>query len=553
MSQEQFSLDPECPGEHQHQTQSSERISIGNGYALEWNTATILTVYRYGVPYKTTQITAGIDRRRLAVELVLECGVSKSWLAEALHVSRQSIDNWLGTFRNAGFEGLLNSTKHRSSHPDQPGRPTGNKARQLEAERKQTREEAQRRQLGIECDLAEAEKTECGDESERAEVFNETYAFQENRYAGGFVYWGIFQKRFGFMELCESFYGKLSVVVYLFAMMMIHQITSVEHLKTVFKREFGKVLGIGRLWSKPIIWKLIYAACELQGSLAFLRGFFHRQARKGCVALAWLYLDGHFLPYYGQEPVHKGYDTQRGQMMPGQTEMYVHDACAQIVYVEVQEGKGDLKAMMTRMSEEWVVYLGGTPPLIVVDREGWGIEHFLSLKGCRFVTWEKFSDPQELAALSEEMFALSFMVHDTPYQAYEEQKEYRDTKGHRITLRRIVMWNTRTGKRVACVAPQEVDEDTVTVATAMLGRWGCSENSFKWMGTRWNMQYNPVIDASEDSERQEIVNPEQTNVQRDLTRLKTRLASCERQLGQLPVSTKKDGSLRTSKKRERLQ
>ncbi len=111
MSQEHIPLEPESPGDGQHQTPSSESISIGNGYALEWNTAKILTVYRYGVPYKTTQLNAGIDRRRLTVELVFECGVSKSQLAEALHASRQSIDNWLATFKNAGFEGLVNSTK----------------------------------------------------------------------------------------------------------------------------------------------------------------------------------------------------------------------------------------------------------------------------------------------------------------------------------------------------------------------------------------------------------------------------------------------------------
>jgi len=544
MSQEQFALESESLG--QNQTKYSEHIFIDDGYALEWNTATMVTVYRYGVPYKTTQIKAGIDRRRLVVELVLECGVSKSKLAEALHVSRQSIDNWLATFKKAGFEGLLNSTKNRDG---QSQRATGNKARQLEAERKERREEAQRQQLTIEF----SGSRECGDESESSEVFNETYEFQENRYAGGFLYWGIFQDRFGFMELCESFYGKLSTVLYLFAMMLVHRIQSVEQLKTVFKREFGRLLGLKQLWSKPGLWKLIHAACVLKRSIGFLNGFFQRQARKGVVALEWLYVDGHFVPYYGQEQLHKGYYTQRGQMMPGQTEMYVHDVCGQIVYVEIQEGKGDVKAMMQRMSEEWAAYIGGTAPLIVVDREGWGVEHFLSLKGHRFVTWEKFSEAEKLAAIPDEVFGPAFMMHETLYQTYEEQKVYRDNKGHSISLRRIVIWNKQTDKRVACVAPNEVQEDSITVACAILGRWGCSENSFKHMGTRWNMHYNPVIDASQDSEQQDIVNPEYRNGQQALKRLKKRLASCERELGKLPLTTKKDGSLRKSKKRERLQ
>lgn len=70
MSQEQFTLESACPGQNQHQPTSSEPIPIGNGYAIEWNTATILTVYRDGVPYKTTQIKGGIDRRCFTGELV---------------------------------------------------------------------------------------------------------------------------------------------------------------------------------------------------------------------------------------------------------------------------------------------------------------------------------------------------------------------------------------------------------------------------------------------------------------------------------------------------
>ncbi len=540
MSQEVFV--PEFPA--QTDTKHSERFLIGNGYALEWKTKTMLMVSLYGIPSKTIVIREGIDRRRLAVELVLECGVSKSKLAEALNVSRQSIDNWINTYKKAGFEGLINSTKTGGT-----GRPRGNKARQLEAERKQAREEAQRQQLSIEFQKDD----ERGDDTEGSEVFDETYDFQENRYAGGFLYWGIFQHRFNFMELCESFYGKLSVVVYLFAMMLVQRINSVEGLKTIFKREFGTLLGIGRLWSKPVLWTMIHAACGLKSSAAFLRGFFHRQARKGVVALGWLYLDGHFIPYYGKDHLHKGYYTQRGQMMAGQTEMYVHDVCGQIVYVEAQEGKGDLKGMMRRVSEEWAAYIGESSPLIVVDREGWGVEHFLSLQGCRFVTWEKWSKAEELAAIPDEAFGAAFTLHERLYQAYEEQKEYRDQKGNCISLRRIVIWNRSSGKRSACVAPLEVQEESTTIACAMLGRWGCSENSFKWMGSRWNMHYNPVLASSQDSERQEIVNPEHRRLKQEAACLKKELATCERQLGQIPMTTKNDGTLRKSKKRERFQ
>ena len=256
--------------------------------------------------------------------------------------------------------------------------------------------------------------------------------------------------------------------------------------------------------------------------------------------------------YYGKHQVHKSYYTQRDTMMPGQTAMFVHDCLGQIVYFEIQEGKGDLKEMMRRMSRKWSAYIGDTPPLIISDRESWGVEHFLSMSGYRFVTWEKFSKAEELASIPEEAFGEVFRVNDKKYQAYEDKKVYSDDKGNSIELRRIVIWNRSTGRRLACVT-QDEQEDTITIAIAMLGRWGCSENSFKHMGERFNMHYNPVVDASKESDNQKISNPEVNKLKKEIGVVKKKLAKCERQLGRLPLTTNKDGSLRKSKKREKLQ
>lgn len=525
------------------------RIPVGNGYSIEWVSDKHLIVYRYGVPYKKTEIRAAIDRRRLVVELVLEGGVTKSRLAEALNISRQSIDTWNETFKKAGFEGLVNSYKgSRASGREENSEklPRGNKARQLEDERRRKREELEKQQLIIDFELSES-----GDERDQADVFNERHEFQETRYAGGFLYWGIFQHVYGFMELCESYLGRYAVVVYLFAMMLVHGIGSVEQLKTVFKHEFGKLIGVKQLFSKPTLWKMIHGACALQASKSFIEGFFKRQAINGLVALYWLYIDGHFIPYYGEERIHKGFYTQRDQMMPGQTEMFVHDCHGQIVYFEIQEGKGDIKEMMRRMSDKWSSYIGETPPLIIVDRESWGVGHFLSMDGYRFVTWEKYSKPEEIDSIPDKDFGDVFHVNEKEYQAYEDKKEYKDDKGNSIELRRIVMWNKSTGRRVVCVA-QDEKEDTITLARAMLGRWGCSENSFKHMGERCNMHYNPVVDVSKESENQDVANPEQKRLKGELSQLKRKLTKCERELGRLPITTNKDGSPRKSKKRDRL-
>ena len=298
--------------------------------------------------------------------------------------------------------------------------------------------------------------------------------------------------------------------------------------------------------------KLIHNLCALETSKSLIRSFFHYQAKKGLVALHWLYIDGHFVPYYGKERVHSGFYTQRDQMVPGQTEMHVHDCHGQMVYFELQEGKGDLKEMIRTMSQEWLAYVGNVPPLVIADREAWGVENFIRMGRYRFVAWEKFSKPQELASIPDEYFGSEFIVNNKVYQAFEEKKTYRDNKGNSVELRRIVIWNKTSNKRVACVC-QDEQEDTVAIATAMLGRWGCSENTFKHMGDRINMHYNPVVDASKESEKQEIANPLLAKLKKEISRLRKRLAKIERDLGRMPLTQNKDGSLRKSKKREGLQ
>jgi transposase len=544
----------------------SNWISIGNGYSIEWVTKNLIIIYRHGIPFKKVQITAQIEKRRIAVELVLECGVGRQKLAGALEISRQSLNNWIDTYKRSGLEGLVNSykgSKRKGREEKADKLPTGNKARELEEERRERREEIQWNQLEIGIVIKDVEgikgKGEIETEGEidegkrERELFEERYGFEENRYAGGLIYWGIFQHFFGIMEHCSYYIGHYSIVVYIFCMMMVQKITAVEQLKTVFKEEFGKIIGLKRLYSKPVLWEKIREVCSLGKSKLLIKGFFHRQAERGIVVLYWLYIDGHFIPYYGKEKVRSGYYTQRDEMMPGQTEMFVHDCNGRIVYFEIEEGKGDLKEMMIRMSKEWSGYMGGSKPLIIADRESWGVEHFISMKGYRFVTWEKFSKREELGKIGEEEFGEIFEVNGRRYQVYEDKKRYSDEKGSRIELRRVVIWNKETNKRCACVTQIEEKEDTIGIARAMLGRWGCSENSFKHMGDRCNMHYNPLLDTTEDSENQEISNPDYRELKKKVREIKKKLEKVERNIGRLPLTVKQDRTVRQSKRRDNLQ
>lgn len=521
-------------------------IQIGNGFGIKIIENKV-NIYRNGLWLKEIEIKSGLDKRVLVVDLVEKFGVSKMKLSKALSVSRTSIDTWVKVYRQKGSEGLVNSSKKGVGRKKMSVvRPEGNKFEEIGQDNKRQRLLLEKQNLKIQ--FPEPEPTQ---ETEKQEHFNQEQEYRENRYAGSFLYWAVIQHQFKFMQSVEFIFGGYSTVIYLFVMMHVNRISSIEQIKTVFKKEFGCLLGLHKLFSIPNLWKMIHEAVALKKSPALRKHFFYYQMRKGLVSLWYLFIDGHFIPYTGKEKVHKNFHTQRAMMEPGQNEIFIHDIQGRIVYFDLQEGKGNMLEVIKEQSKIIAPYLGNEPPLFVADKEIWGVDKFLSLQNCRFITWEKNTNVEETGSIDAGLFSEPFELNNTEYQVYETSKVYKNIKGSSIKLRRIVIWNKKTGKRPVAVALDEY-EDTLTLAKAMLNRWGKSENSFKHMGNRTKMHYNPVIEISRDSQNQEIINPQFIKLDKELSKLKHQLSKTERNIGQKPITQKKDGSIRKNQSRDYL-
>lgn len=521
-------------------------IQIGNTIGIKVKENKVI-VYRNGVLLKNVEIKSGLDRRIFVVDLIEKSGVSKLKLSKALSISRTSIDTWIKVYRRHGTEGLVNSSKKGVGRKKvSMVRPEGNKFEEIGQDNKRQRLLLEKQNLKIQ--FPEPVPTPG---TEKQEPFNQEQSYSENRYAGSFLYWAAVQHHFKFMQSVESVFGRYSTVIYLFVMMHVNRIGSMEQFKTVFKKEFGILLGLPKLPSAPKLWKMVHEAVSLKKSLSLRLQFFKYQMQKGLVSLWHLFIDGHFIPYTGKEKIHKNFHTQRAMMEPGQNEIFVHDIQGRIVYFDLQEGKGNMLEVIKEQSKTIAPYLGDTPPLFVADKEIWGVDKFLSLQDCRFVTWEKNTNVEETGLIDAGLFSEPFELNNTEYQVYETSKVYKDIKGSRIELRRIVIWNKKTGKRPVAVALDEY-EDAPTLAKAMLNRWGKSENSFKHMGNRTRMHYNPVIEISRDSQNQEMPNPQYIKLNKGLSSLKRQLFTTERKIGQKPITQNKDGRIRKNLSRDDL-
>ncbi len=349
---------------------------IGNGYSLKkMPDNNFVCLYNNGRFIKKQPLNPAIEKRMFVVDIVERHGVIKRKLAYSLGISRQSIDNWIDTYRKHGVTGLVNNTK--DSWKTNPKRFTGNKARDLEQERKVASQQLEKAQLKI--NFEQEIKVAIQHTKHAQDLYRQEFDYQENRYSGSMIYLAILISKFNFLNQLSSLVNNYLWIPLMFVMMHVNKILSIEQFKTVYKKEFGQIIGIEKLSSLVGIRFGIWELVKLKQASKGTEKFFKTQIINGVVSLWRIFLDGHLVPYSGKEKIHKAHSTQRSLMMPGQTEFFGHDSGGNIVYFDIQEGRGDMLESLRSVSSLIKPYNYHSVPLVVVDRELWGVDKFLSI------------------------------------------------------------------------------------------------------------------------------------------------------------------------------
>ena len=563
------------------------RFAIGRAYELHLprGPRSKAQVYHRGALLKEVDLGEKAQRQLLVIELI-QLGVTKSKLAKALKLSRQTLHNYRASYNAFGVEGLLHGYKpsesksretQRRMHVDQ--RRPGTKARELERMRKQARDalpknaeldlDPPRYQLE-EVALEEALKT--GEEQPQAERSPTTLPQEElpfarnhegcaSRYAGLFILLFPLLTQWRWLDKIFSRFGRQWRIFMVFLLMSGLNVRSIEQLKHIRQDEAGRLLGLGSLPSLPTLWGWFHRVADKACSESLTSDLFDDQIDRGLVGARLWFTDGHLLPYTGKQSVHASYNTQRRMPVPGQTNLVTCDERGRIVRFDIQEGKGDLRAAIVRVGQYGKVRTGQAP-IQVFDREGHGAEFFSRLldNDIAFATWEKHADKKRLDAIEEAAFTHRVEFNAKDYRILEENKpmvhEWTDKSGeqkkHRFDLRRIVIWNLSSKRRTSGLCwDGEQGNDIETLARAILQRWGASENTFKHLNERHPLHYHPGFGLGE-SEKQEIDHPQRKAIGVELKSIQTRLARSYKQLSKTRPSTNKDGTPRANGKYQNL-
>ena len=551
------------------QDDQEQKYALGKGFVLAFSEGEKkqCKLLHYDNPIKRVDLSDKVAKKLLVIEAV-ELGVIQSQLADALGISRQTIHNYRETHKYFGMEGLIHGYNpadskslevQRKLHGSE--RAQGNKAEQVAAIRAEQRavEKAQRESVQAGMNFSFGDNDRSRKVAAEQQPFSQNHAWEATRYAGLFLYWIALIARWNWLHLIMGHFGETWRIFAVFLLMSGRNIRSIEQLKHVRKREAGRVLGLGRLASKTIVWEWFYEAVRSGLARTLLKDYFRHQVRSGLIGLWIWFTDGHLLPYTGKEKVHYSYNTQRRMPVPGRTSQVTCDATGRIVDFVIEEGKGEMKQQILDVVEQWLPELPARP-IAVFDREGYDSGFFSKLVKAEqpFVTWDKNVDAKRLESIPHERFTRPFQFNGKHYRVLEEEKSFRyaenkEAPEHTFTLRHLVIWNCTSNRRTTGLAYNgAITLSTEEATRGILSRWGASENTFKHIQNRHPLHYHPGFKWVE-SERQEIANPQIKEKSHLLARLGKTFDRLLRKLTKTPESKNKDGTPRHNSRRQRLE
>ncbi len=226
-----------------------ERYAIARDLVLTISGQTAM-LYRASIYIRTVDLSDKTARQLFIVEIIEEEGAMKSRVAQALKISRQTIDNYLAIKKHFGTEGLVrgysvpeskSKQKQRELHVQE--RPSGNKAEIVAEIRRQEIEQRERENRNLAFSFEGVGKV--GQIGSEDQIFSQCHDWKETRYAGVFAYLVTLISGWKWLEMVMGHFGNAYKIFIVFVLMAARNIRSIEQLKNVRLAEAGVLLGWG--------------------------------------------------------------------------------------------------------------------------------------------------------------------------------------------------------------------------------------------------------------------------------------------------------------------
>jgi transposase len=323
---------------------------------------------------------------------------------------------------------------------------------------------------------------------------------------------------------------------------------SMEDFKRAYPEEFGVLVGRAQSPSLFTLRRFLHKVRELGKGEALIDEFAVGYLKSGLTAWGVMYIDGHFLPYYGLYPITKGWHGVRQIPMKGSYNFLTVDEHFAPWLFLIRSWSEDLLQKIPeliekakRIGEQAGVSQERLDRLIVVfDREGYSAELYRYLDGkdqgagkrrALFISWAKYSD-KWVNDLAEEQFnrmaQVTYAIRKAEAIPYLETTRTMSKYGK---IRAVVIQNGRDKKRAAIYTNGVEEISGERIVQLICRRWG-EENAIKELLHKHQINYTPGYVLEELEAQPQVDNPEVKELKKqraglvsELNRLKIELAN----------------------------
>jgi len=323
---------------------------------------------------------------------------------------------------------------------------------------------------------------------------------------------------------------------------------SVEDFKRAYSEEFGVLVGRSQSPSLFTLRRFLHKVRELGHGEALIDEFALTYLKSGLAAWGVMYIDGHFMPYYGLHPIGKGWHGVRQMPMKGSYNFLAVDerfapwlflirSSAEDLLQKIPEliEKARKLGQQAGVSSERLAQL-----IVIFDREGYSAELYRYLDGkdqgegkrrALFISWAKYAD-KWVKDYTEQEFNRVALVKYQIEQAQEiKYLETTRSMSKYGKIRAVVIQSG--GNKQRCAIYTNATEEQIggeRIVELICRRWG-EENAIKELMHKHLINYTPGYVLEELDQQPLVDHPKVKELKKqraglvsELNRLKIELA-----------------------------
>ena len=335
---------------------------------------------------------------------------------------------------------------------------------------------------------------------------------------------------------------------------------SMEDFKRAYPEEYGVLVGRAQSPSLFTLRRFLHRVRELGKGEALIEAFAQSYLQSGLAPWGVMYIDGHFMPYYGLYPITKGWHGVRQVPMKGSYNFLVVDERFTPWLFLIRSSSEDLLEKIPELIEK-AIRLGEQAGvsrerldkvIVVFDREGYSAELYRYLDGrdqgegkrrALFISWAKYADKWVNDLTEEQLSQVAQVTHQVQEPEEIRYLETERTMSKYGKIRAIVIQSGENKQRSAIYTngiQEEVGAERVV--QLICGRWG-EENAIKELLHKHLINYTPGYYLEELETQPLVTNPA-------ITKLKQKRAGLVSELNRLKVELANDVLRKRDKKRK---